>query len=107
MTITDPAIESPKRTALIIAIANQIGFPLDELNELIYDALEHEPIHPYAASPDLAESPRITMIAMLEALIGYDDDHDDARHDLDHALDTIDYCDDHPTNCSICCDLHD
>lgn len=107
MNINDPAILYPKRTALIIAIADQIGFPRADLGELIFDALESDAIHPYETILDRDDAdPRRTMIALLETLIGHDDDHDDARHDLDHALGTIDFCDDHPRNCATCCDDH-
>lgn len=101
--MNNDAIESPKRTALLISIAKEIGFPTDELADLTIDALEHDRIHPYDAMPDRAE-PRMTMIAIMHALIGSDDDHDDARHDLDHALNSTEPCSDHPSEpCDICC----
>lgn len=101
------AIEYPKRTALILAIADHLEIPRDEIGELIHDGLESDPIHPYDTILDRDDAdPRRTMIALLEALIGHDDDHDDARHDIDHATDNLDYCDDHPDTCSTCCDNH-
>ena len=105
--MNNDAIESPKRTALILAIADHLKIPRDEIGELIIDGLESDPIHPYDTILDRADAdPRRTMIALLETLIGCDDDHDDARHDIDHATDNLDYCDDHPTICSTCCDDH-
>lgn len=106
--LNDPAIESPKRTALILAIADQLAIPHDEISEIILgDALESDPIHPYDALPDREGiDPKTTFIALIESLIGYDDDHDDAAHDIDHATNNINPCDEHPTICSTCCELH-
>lgn len=100
--MNNDAIESPKRTALIINLADHLGIDRSTIPDLIIDALEHDAIHPYDARPDIAD-PKITFIAMIESIIGYDDDHDDARHDLEHALDLIELCDDHG-NCTTCCE---
>lgn len=105
--MNNDAIQYPKRTALILAIADHLEIPRDDISGLIIDALETDPIHPYATILDADDAdPRRTFLALLETLIGYDDDHDDAMHDIDHATDNIEYCEDHPANCATCCDDH-
>lgn len=105
--MNDTPIEYPKRTALILAIADHLEIPRDDIAELIMDAPESDPIHPYATILDRDDAdPRRTFIALLETLIGNDDDHDDAIHDIDHATNNINPCDEHPDNCSTCCELH-
>lgn len=105
--MNNDAIEYPKRTALILAIADHLEIPRDDIGELIYDAIESDPIHPYDTILDRDDAdPRRTFIALLETLIGHDDDHDDARHDIDHATNNLDFCDDHPDTCATCCDDH-
>jgi hypothetical protein len=109
INLTDPAIESPKRTSILIHAAQTVNFPLSELPELVFDALEADPIESlfpiYTVAPDRDNAdPRAFMIFMINTLSGSDDDHDYLRHDLDHALNLLDYCDDHPTVCATCCD---
>lgn len=108
--LDDPAIESPKRTKILIDAAVTIGFDLADLPTLVMDALETEidtTIFPfYSYMPD-RETPdnRAFMIYLIECLSGSDDDHDDLMHDLDHALGTVDPCDEHPgSECNICCE---
>lgn len=107
LNLSDDAIENPKRTALIISIADHLQIPRDEISGLILDALDADEIHPYQTILDHsdADSER-TFIALLHTLIGSDDDHDDAVHDVDHAVQSFDVCDEHPTVCSTCCDAH-
>jgi len=109
INITDPAIDSPKRTAILIHAAQTVGFPLDELPGLVLDALDSEPISGlfpiYSVAPDRDNSdPRAFMIFMINTLSGSDDDHDYLVHDLDHALRTTEPCPQHSTPCATCCE---
>lgn len=98
----DELIEHPMRTNAIIAAARALNISDDDLLTHAIDAIDEQDHHAYDALNDA----RLTIIAIINALTGYDDDHDDMIHDLTHALDLIDYCDDHPTQCSSCCDEH-
>ncbi len=96
-------IESPLRTNAIIAAARALNIT-DDLFDIAIDAIDEQDHHAYDAIND----PRMTMILVINALTGYDDDHDDMIHDLSHALDAINACSDHPDTCDTCCDLdHD
>lgn len=108
MNFNDPAIESPRRTRLIIATAEQIELDLSELPGLVFDALEFVPskILPYydVALDSSDFDARKFMIYFLHAMSGSDDDCDDLAHDLEHALDMTEPCDEHDTPCSTCCE---
>lgn len=105
----DPAIENPKRVAIIIAAAKIVGFPVTELSALVLDALDADhdtslfPI--YNVLPDRENAdPRAFMIFFLQNMIGSDDDHDYISHDLDHATNTLEACPAHNTPCATCCE---
>jgi len=96
-------IEHPIRTNAIIAAAHALNIDDADLIGYAFDAIDEQDHHAYDAIND----PRITMILIINALSGYDDDHDDMTHDLSHATDMIENCNDHPDNCSTCCDDHE
>lgn len=113
LELDDPAIDSPKRTKILIDAAMTIGYDLADLPNLVLEALDAPaptslfPI--YDNSPDLhpSESPAFLMM-LINTLSGSDDDHDDLVHDLDHALSSTQPCEDHPhIPCARCCDLCD
>lgn len=102
-------IENPKRVEIIIATAKIVGFPVADLPALVLDALDvdHDtslfPI--YNVLPDAKNAdPRAFMIFFLHNMIGSDDDHDYISHDLDHAVNALDPCPEHGTECGTCCE---
>lgn len=96
-------LESPLRTNAIIAAARSMNIDDSDLFNYAIDSIDEQDHHAYDAINDA----RITIILIINALTGSDDDHDDMIHDLSHALNMIDECSDHPQNCSFCCDLDD
>jgi hypothetical protein len=96
-------IESPLRTNAIIAAARSMNIDDTDLIGYTFDAIDEQHHHAYDAINDA----RISIILIINALTGYDDDHDDMTHDLSHALNLTDECSDHPANCATCCDLHE
>lgn len=107
-TMNDPAIEEPRRTAIIIAAAQILGFDDEPLSCLTDEALELEidsllPYYSFGFDRD-DRTPREKMIYLMHCLGGSDDDFDDMGHDLDHAQGTTDPCEDHPDSpCGVCC----
>jgi hypothetical protein len=96
-------IEHPMRTNSIITAARSMNISDSDLLSYAIDAIDELDHHAY----DALDDPRISIILIINALTGSDDDHDDMIHDLTHALNMIDECTDHPQNCASCCDLDD
>jgi hypothetical protein len=113
MNLTDKAIDSPRRTEMIIACAKIAGIDLegDALIHLAldtFDSLNSDSIYPfYDVAPDRTDADlNAFMIYLIGCMSGSDDDLDELIHDLSHALEQIEQCTDHPGICSSCCDLH-
>lgn len=97
-------LEHPMRINAIIAASRALNILDSDLLAYAIDAIDEQDHHAY----DALDDPRITMILLINSVIGYDDDNDDFIHDLMHALNELDECSDHPQNCATCCDLdHD
>ncbi len=95
-------IENALRTNAIIAASRAMNITDADLIDYASDSLDEQQHHAY----DATDNARLTIIMMMLALIGSDDDLDDLIHDLSHATDQLDYCTDHPTICASCCDDH-
>lgn len=103
-------IDNPKRAQIIIETAKIVGFPVDQLGALVFDALDADidtslfPIYSVLPDADNAD-PRAFMIFFLHHMIGSDDDHDYISHDLDHLTDATEQCPEHAfSTCATCCD---
>lgn len=97
-------LEHPIRITIVRAAAQALKIGDAELMTLALNAIDHCDMHAYDALDDAEKS----IMKLINSLVGSDDDHDDFTHDLSHALNDLDFCDDHPLNCSTCCDLdHD
>ena len=94
-------LEQPIRIAAIIAAYDAIK-PDETLIMLAINSIDHTDLHAYDAFDDRDK----TIMLLINALTGSDDDHDDFIHDLSHALNDLEPCDEHPhINCATCCDL--
>lgn len=94
-------IENPLRTTALLAASRAMNITDADLIEHCFDSLDEQGHHAYDALHDS----RLTMIIMILALIGSDDDLDDLIHDLSHVTDQIDACDTCGQCCS-CCDCN-
>lgn len=97
LNLTDTAIERPEITARIIESADALSIPRNEIAGLIIDAMSDE---------EAEDDARDEFFGVLADLLQSDEDYDIASHDVSHATNTLDYCDEHPNTCSECCDLH-
>lgn len=122
--ISDEAIEEPNRTGMIITIGRTLGLTNKDILNTAYEALDLNaqdtvarrenpqalsPLHPYSVAPDVdGVNLKMTLAAMIETITGYDDDHDDMTHDLEHAMGMTGACDVHTEQpCANCCALCD
>lgn len=92
LNLTHPAIEDSERTAQIIARADELNISRDEISGLILDAIDTDDADPF--------------MQYIRDLLQSDSDYDTAMHDVDHAVQSYELCDVHPTICSTCCDAH-
>lgn len=95
-------LEHPMRITIVRAAAQALKVGDAELMGIAVDAIDHCDMHAYDALDDAPKS----LTKLINALVGSDDDHDDFVHDLSHALNDLEPCDEHPhINCATCCDL--
>lgn len=92
LNLSDSAIENAEQTALIITRADELNIPRDEISGLMLDAIDTDDADPF--------------MQFIRDLLPSDYDHDTAMHDVDHAVQSYEVCDVHPTICSVCCDAH-
>lgn len=101
--------DNPKRAMIIIETAKIVGFPVDQLGDLVLEALDApapDKLFPiYDVMPDSDKTdPRDFLIFFINMMSGSDDDHDYLAHDLDHMTDAVEPCNMHGTPCATCCE---